>query len=376
MSLFFLASVQRAVLPAAVARAAALAVLAAPGFANAEISQINSIAYEGGVLFKQDTFDPHGSVDELPISLPGSYGHIDLRTSATARGSARLTTSLHGFGDTPISISQYSLVADPTEHYSALSSASGVIDVRSGEMKLAAHSVGDGFDAVWAYGYFEDTLTFQTSPGRVPGAEAIKLELFPEFTAFVPDNFDAGASYTTSLRFGELDYSFTASLYWETTNYYDEEYQIDVVSRNLTTSYIGSACIIWSPGSCLNLADAQPGYNYITAYDQEGLETTYLVNLLHGGGIQFFHYMQEPREVIQARWMTGLYASGGAWVDSLHTTTVAFDLPEGVTLSANSGFAGAAVPGGVVPEPTTWAMLIGGFAGAGAALRRRRIVPA
>jgi hypothetical protein len=41
-----------------------------------------------------------------------------------------------------------------------------------------------------------------------------------------------------------------------------------------------------------------------------------------------------------------------------------------------SGTATGDIPGGVVPEPTTWALMILGFGSAGAMLRRRRLSPA
>jgi hypothetical protein len=56
--------------------------------------------------------------------------------------------------------------------------------------------------------------------------------------------------------------------------------------------------------------------------------------------------------------------------------TLTINLSDGLTLSDAGQFRINAVPGGSlpgpVPEPTTWAMLIAGFAFVGAAMRRRR----
>ncbi len=51
--------------------------------------------------------------------------------------------------------------------------------------------------------------------------------------------------------------------------------------------------------------------------------------------------------------------------------TIDPDYATKVTLRFSEGVVNAAAPG-VVPEPATWGLLIAGFAGIGAAMRRRR----
>jgi len=70
---------------------------------------------------------------------------------------------------------------------------------------------------------------------------------------------------------------------------------------------------------------------------------------------------------------SGLTASsiyGSAKVGGFSALAVVNNGKAGGLLTFNSGFVG--VPNAVVPEPAAWAMLILGFGGAGAMLRRRR----
>jgi|GEM_PF-5449294 len=66
--------------------------------------------------------------------------------------------------------------------------------------------------------------------------------------------------------------------------------------------------------------------------------------------------------------------SGTVVMDFMHTGTFGIDAAPGVTYSSASGDFLDSVPAPAVPEPATWAMMIGGFAMGGAALRRSRAV--
>jgi hypothetical protein len=69
-----------------------------------------------------------------------------------------------------------------------------------------------------------------------------------------------------------------------------------------------------------------------------------------------------------------LRAHSGQDADFSHTASIHFFLPQGVTLTSESGFfegfSTAAVDG--VPEPATWALMLAGFGLSGGVLRRRR----
>ncbi len=79
-----------------------------------------------------------------------------------------------------------------------------------------------------------------------------------------------------------------------------------------------------------------------------------------------------------------LYASGGtfdanssfnAWADPTITFDPDYAAPQGATFAFSPGIPVARVDAGGVPEPATWAMMLMGFGGLGAMLRRRRSLP-
>jgi len=68
----------------------------------------------------------------------------------------------------------------------------------------------------------------------------------------------------------------------------------------------------------------------------------------------------------------------GGFIDAMHTFTVQYDEAHtylaGTTESVGDGFLARNVAvGASVPEPASWALMIGGFGAAGAMLRRRRV---
>lgn len=63
-------------------------------------------------------------------------------------------------------------------------------------------------------------------------------------------------------------------------------------------------------------------------------------------------------------------AQGGAVADFSHTAGISFLLPSNVSFTSQSGQFLTAVS--AVPEPSTWAMMLVGFAATGFAMRRRR----
>jgi len=65
-------------------------------------------------------------------------------------------------------------------------------------------------------------------------------------------------------------------------------------------------------------------------------------------------------------------SSFDAWADPTIVFTDGFDIPEGAYIQFSSNLFTPEVPAGGVPEPATWALMILGFGGAGAELRRRR----
>lgn len=69
-------------------------------------------------------------------------------------------------------------------------------------------------------------------------------------------------------------------------------------------------------------------------------------------------------------------AQSGGVVDFGHTATMGFGISDNLQFASQSGVFNAVAPLGAVPEPSTWALMIGGFGLAGGVLRRRRAVPA
>ena len=69
----------------------------------------------------------------------------------------------------------------------------------------------------------------------------------------------------------------------------------------------------------------------------------------------------------------GSYADGGSSANLLNTASIYFILPQNVSFRSDSGIFGSAWAQTAVPEPATWALMILGFGGVGAALRRRRL---
>ena len=70
--------------------------------------------------------------------------------------------------------------------------------------------------------------------------------------------------------------------------------------------------------------------------------------------------------------LTGFSATGADFVSGINHLSVVVTDTGPPSAFAISGLSGTADFAGGVPEPTTWALMLGGFGLAGAALRRRR----
>jgi len=84
--------------------------------------------------------------------------------------------------------------------------------------------------------------------------------------------------------------------------------------------------------------------------------------------------MVNPGDVFDVAYELELFLGGPGEVDVSHTADISFTLPGDVFLTAASGATFGTLPGGGgVPEPASWALMVVGFGGLGAVLRRRRI---
>lgn len=109
---------------------------------------------------------------------------------------------------------------------------------------------------------------------------------------------------------------------------------------------------------CFNISGVSLGFG-----SQPALFATLLSRFVVGGGPEAF-----PATAINA--VDGTSAAGDL---STHTTlgdTVSAGAPARMAITV--GFEGISRSDSAVPEPATWALIIGGFGAAGAMLRRRR----
>ncbi len=153
-------------------------------------------------------------------------------------------------------------------------------------------------------------------------------------------------------------------------------------SGTTSTIQTGSLFIDFVPNITVRIGqldiDPSAGEPIVFAFDSGAAHTTVAPNII---GSSFgsepisasasYTRMVNPGDVFDMAYELNTQFAEGA-VDLSHTATISFDLPDGVWLTSSGGATFGDVPTAGVPEPASWALMIGGFALAGAGLRARR----
>ncbi len=263
-----------------------------------------------------------------PLGTPGACGQTALifpnATSLTSSATATVVpTGVYAFYG--------------AQHADAMASA----DLVTGKLRVTTHASSEGVGSeqtsAGANAQFQDTLNF-SSLTNDPFSVRVRLH--------VDGIYDGNQAPQFSFQMGALNAGSVAWLY----------------GGNGGPSCVGNP----GPG-CSQQAGFQ-SFNVSPGWTQFGpSEFVGTVNFLPGQSTV------NMRMVLSASGNTSRFKTGFA--DFGNTASVQFDLPEGVSFTSDSGVFLTARDG-AVPEPATWALMIGGFGLAGVMLRRRRAVAA
>ncbi len=263
------------------------------------------------------------------------FGVLTLATAAPAQAawvSAETQIYSDGLGPgTPASKVWSNTDTPPFQpSISTTSSAGGgtswaMADLASGTLRGTAHSPGYNPKAVFSVGFF-DAFTFNVAGATADTVTRLFLDVY----------FDAkiqGGGYA-----------------------------------KLETAIASSFSRIWlTPAdfTAYGYDAVRPGYNDGIAFSDVG-----------SGFVRGTYSQRIPFDVTGQTSLVGFQASafggaGGGALDFGNSAHFGFRLPEGVTVTSQSGTAFTTLAPGV-PEPATWAMMITGFGCIGWGLRRRR----
>jgi hypothetical protein len=202
--------------------------------------------------------------------------------------------------------------------------------------KIGASSSSNGYGQASSGVHLNERLSFY-----VPGAAPTKSTLIT-FNLSI-EGFQGASFSPTSASVSFFQYGFQAGQDMDTRYYQAGYYALNGSLSNsgfLSTPSIGS----WS------------NYNFLSADGQ-------------GSGTLTLEIFGERPSVSISSYLT-TYTMYDGFVDYSHTASLNLSTPMGVSWTSASGAFLSQV--GSVPEPSTWAMMIGGFGIVGGAMRRRK----
>jgi hypothetical protein len=274
-------------------------------------------------------------------SVPGSYGGVTFLNNSTLLLGGRANQAggaIYTLGVTRDMDGHINGFSGPANLYASAPQIDGGL------------SFGPG-GVLFATGYPNNTLLqFEpgsTAPDRIINLSALGVASSVGALAFVPTGF-AGAG---SLKFASYNNGsfYDASLTPDGNGTYD-------VTINGPGIFIGGG-----PEGLVYVDGANDGF---------GVDSL-MVTEYSGGSVGIWDIDADGNPVLGTRrtFLSGLSGAEGAVIDPLTGDFIFSTFGGGDRLLVVSGFE---TPPGVVPEPSTWAMLIMGFGAAGAVLRSRR----
>lgn len=206
-------------------------------------------------------------------------------------------------------------------------------DLTRGELKLYQAASGDGSEltSAGALAVFQDGLHFDLSSYSAPVPITVDLRVDGSFEGFSQPRF---GFYITN----GFDILSTGTVGWADNNPFGS-------STTATAEFID-----FGGGTGL--------HGDWSIYGPDRFRGTFLLDPLHPDVFVSMY--------LSAGGRSGTFTAFG------HTAALDFILPNGLTYTSDSGAFLSAAPPSAVPEPATWAMMVGGFGLLGLIVRRSR----